>query len=71
MTLTCSLFTVRTCDSSMVAPTNGVKQGTGIDFGSVVYFSCNNGYVLTGSDNVECRADGWSGAAPTCERMFH
>ena len=71
LTLSCALFTVFTCDSSMVAPNNGVIYGTGNDTGTVVYFSCNNGYVLNGNEKVECTADGWSSAAPTCNRMFY
>ena len=33
------------------------------------HFTCNTGYVLTGSDTRTCRSDGsWSGSEVVCKR---
>ncbi|KAM3618889.1 uncharacterized protein V6R79_026427 [Siganus canaliculatus] len=39
-------------------------QGT--EFGDIVQFSCNPGFILVGSDNLTCGAQGWIGREPTC-----
>ena len=37
-------------------------------FGSVVRYSCDEGYILSGKKERICQGDGrWSGDAPTCE----
>ena len=40
-------------------------------FGSTATYSCNAGYILTGSETVECQADrSWSDTAPACIRKW-
>ena len=39
------------------------KSGDGVSYGSVVKFTCNEGYELVGSPVVVCQQDGtWSGS---------
>ncbi|KAM3617891.1 uncharacterized protein V6R79_012434 [Siganus canaliculatus] len=40
-------------------------QGT--EFGDTVQYSCDPGFILVGSDELTCGADGWIGREPTCE----
>uniref|UniRef100_A0A3Q2YTB4 CUB and Sushi multiple domains 3 n=1 Tax=Hippocampus comes TaxID=109280 RepID=A0A3Q2YTB4_HIPCM len=48
-------------------PPNGKKIGTQITFGASAIFSCNLGYVLTGSIVRECLLSGlWSGTETYC-----
>ncbi|XP_051920530.1 CUB and sushi domain-containing protein 3-like isoform X1 [Hippocampus zosterae] len=48
-------------------PPNGKKIGTQITFGASAIFSCNLGYVLTGSIVRECLLSGlWSGTETHC-----
>ncbi|XP_049586360.1 CUB and sushi domain-containing protein 3 isoform X3 [Syngnathus scovelli] len=48
-------------------PPNGKKIGTQITFGASAIFSCNLGYVLTGSTVRECLLSGlWSGTETRC-----
>jgi hypothetical protein len=54
------------CDS-LEEPTNGKKHGDARIFAATVFFSCEIGYVLTGSANRTCLADGtWSGNDTFC-----
>ena len=47
-------------------PVNGNVDISAI--GSVATYSCNDGYVLSGSDTRTCESNGeWSGSPPTCE----
>ncbi|XP_054448861.1 sushi domain-containing protein 2 [Pteronotus mesoamericanus] len=49
-------------------PSNGVKEGSKYLKGSTVYFHCNNGYSLEGSQVSTCQADGtWSSPTPSCQ----
>ncbi|XP_078573906.1 E-selectin-like [Branchiostoma floridae x Branchiostoma japonicum] len=55
----------------LTAPTNGVRAPlTGSNFyTNTITFTCNSGYVLSGSPNTVCQADGsWSNPVPTCPR---
>nr|XP_030141957.3 sushi domain-containing protein 2 isoform X3 [Taeniopygia guttata] len=48
-------------------PTNGRKNATNYLLGSVINFTCNEGYELTGSQERTCQASGaWSGDTPQC-----
>ncbi|XP_036384721.1 sushi domain-containing protein 2-like, partial [Megalops cyprinoides] len=48
-------------------PTNGRKEGTRYLQGAVVKFSCNAGYILSGSGVRTCQVDGqWSGDPAHC-----
>ncbi|XP_033100068.1 E-selectin-like [Anneissia japonica] len=49
-------------------PVNGNIQGDLCTVGSVLQFSCNEGYQLHGSEEIICKESGeWSGEAPACE----
>ena len=54
----------------LTPPENGgVKFSAGTDIGSIATYSCNSGFVLSGSGIRICGEGGlWSGDAPTCER---
>ncbi|XP_019633428.1 PREDICTED: CUB and sushi domain-containing protein 3-like [Branchiostoma belcheri] len=57
------------CHTLMV-PTNGVLSTTATSYQTVVNFTCNPGYVLNGTTNTTCQANGtWSNPAPTCTPM--
>ena len=53
-------------------PLNGRVSVTGIDFGSVANYTCNEGFsLLQGDARRTCGPDGgWSGNEPTCRSMF-
>ncbi len=60
--------TVVTCPA-LTPPTNGVLSTTSRDYLTVVTYSCDTGYVLTGDAARQCQATGlWSLEAPTCPR---
>ena len=43
---------------------------TGLRYGDVVYYVCDDGYDLNGNNLLECDADGrWSGHLPRCEMV--
>ena len=53
-------------------PKNGYRRFTGITEGHTVFFSCNNGYVLSGHRSHTCLSSGhWSGNAPSCIREYY
>ncbi|KAM5193400.1 sushi domain-containing protein 2 isoform 2-T2 [Mantella aurantiaca] len=48
-------------------PANGWKNGTTYLIGSTITFSCNSGFVLSGSKQRTCQSDGtWSGEQTQC-----
>ena len=48
-------------------PENGAVVYRSVQVGSVAVYSCNDGYVLSGSALRTCEGDGsWSGQAPVC-----
>ena len=52
-------------------PSHGIGLGDDFDVGSVVRFSCEPGYMLRGSSERTCQANGsWSGTQPECEGTF-
>ena len=64
------LSTVVDC-GALTAPANGqVSHPDGTTFGQTATYSCNTGYTLVGDSTRTCEATGWSGDAPTCERML-
>ena len=51
-------------------PTNGQRSGQSYSYNSVVTFSCNTGYTLTGVNSLICLSSGsWNGTAPTCNKV--
>lgn len=53
--------------SDLPTPPNGKKIGTQTTFGASAIFSCNPGYVLSGSTVRECLLSGlWSGMETHC-----
>ena len=64
------LSTVVDC-GALTDPANGqVSHPDGTTFGQTATYSCNTGYTLVGDSTRTCEATGWSGDAPTCERML-
>lgn len=60
------LIAVISC-SDLPTPPNGKKIGTQTTFGASAIFSCNLGYVLSGSAVRECLLSGlWSGMETHC-----
>lgn len=48
-------------------PENGQRFHTNFLFGSIVKFSCNNGYIIAGDDTIVCSENGhWNTTIPTC-----
>ncbi|XP_032826473.2 sushi, von Willebrand factor type A, EGF and pentraxin domain-containing protein 1-like [Petromyzon marinus] len=48
-------------------PAHGSVDGPGLTFGSVVTFSCRQGYALEGPSQLSCLSNGsWSAASPAC-----
>ena len=64
------LLTAMNCDN-LTDPTNGqVNHTAGTTLGQTATYSCNTGYNLVGGSIRTCQAMGWSGSAPTCQRML-
>ncbi len=60
--------TVVTCPV-LASPTNGALSTPNLNYLTIATYSCDTGYVLTGSAARTCQATGvWSGVAPTCPR---
>lgn len=60
-------FTVVISCGDLPTPPNGKKIGTQNTFGASAIFSCNPGYVLSGSTIRECLLSGlWSGDETCC-----
>ena len=52
-------------------PEKGVVSFQSTEFLSIARYSCNNGYILMGSPERECMANGkWSGSEPICSGEF-
>ena len=72
----CILITHLPVCESLNNPTNGevvINASTRV-VGSVATYTCDDGFLLSGSDERECQDNGmWSGPEPLCnivERMF-
>uniref|UniRef100_H2M2H5 CUB and Sushi multiple domains 1 n=1 Tax=Oryzias latipes TaxID=8090 RepID=H2M2H5_ORYLA len=49
-------------------PPNGRTNGTEFNLNDVVNFTCNKGYILSGSPRAQCRLNGqWSSPLPVCK----
>lgn len=49
-------------------PANGRTNGSEFNLNDVVNFTCNRGYVLSGSARAQCRLNGqWSSTLPVCK----
>ncbi len=60
--------TVVTCPV-LPTPTNGALFTPSLNYLNIVTYSCDTGYVLTGTAARQCFSTGqWSGVAPTCPR---
>ncbi|XP_066459292.1 uncharacterized protein [Eleutherodactylus coqui] len=56
----------------LAPPANGTKNGTNYLLGSTITLSCNKGFLLTGSTQRTCQANGhWSGEPTTCIPVSH
>ena len=52
---------------ALTAPTNGNVGAASTTFGSLAVYSCNDGFMLVGSNMRECQSNGtWSGTTPSC-----
>ena len=50
---------------------NGHKTNSNVTYGSIVKFSCNNGFRLSGAKSVLCQSKGqWNDSKPTCTGMY-
>ncbi len=55
------------CRSLPLIANGKVTLSDGQAYGSVATYTCNEGFVLSGSGTLTCNADGnWSGIAPKC-----
>ena len=62
------MYAVIDCGSLPDIPNGNVSYSSGTTFGSVAMYSCEPGYMLMGSLNHTCQADGdWSDYVPFCE----
>ena len=65
------------CDDLGPAPRNGKKDSSNVTFGSIVSFTCNYGYHITGKgqtvkkQTMTCQSDRqWRGTKPRCSREW-
>ena len=66
----CFCFTVGGCGDPGT-PKNGRKVGVTYSVNSKVYFSCELGYELMGSEDRKCQPNGsWTGQQPVCTSMY-
>ena len=66
---------VYTCPA-LTVPSNGIKLGCPENAtmynGTVCQFSCNDGYIGSGSQARRCQLNGtWSGQDFTCQSMYY
>ena len=58
--------------NALLDPANGVVSTTGYGVGDIAIYTCNEGYVLLGSDTQTCLSSGqWSGSPATCGGKLH
>ncbi len=59
------------CEQPDSADDNGDVIVDATTFGNTASYTCEDGYILAGSDSVICQADAtWSDTAPECVRKF-
>ena len=62
-----AIFPSIECPSLAAGIENGYKHGRGSVEGSLVWFSCANGYSLEGNKYLYCDENGqWNGTTPSC-----
>ena len=55
----------------LYAPDHGTVQGTRYTYDEQLYFVCNRGYKLEGSNVRQCQDDKtWSGEEVTCRGLY-
>ena len=65
------------CTASQCTPLSDVPHanttilnGDGRNYGTIVRFECDDGYVRTGDPVLLCQSNGtWSGAVPSCSKV--
>lgn len=63
-------FTAITCGHPG-NPGNGITQGSQFNLNDIVKFACNPGYVLEGTSQTQCQANGqWNLPLPTCKSKY-
>ena len=68
--LTAFLFSIGIQCPVLTAPDHGNMTGDSFTYKDIVEFSCDVGYLLTGSAVRECLNTGdWDGSSATCKRM--
>ena len=51
---------------------NGGGSADSRTINTIAFFTCDNGYTLTGGSFRQCQNDGtWDGTTPTCQSEFH
>ncbi|XP_070546016.1 complement decay-accelerating factor-like [Ptychodera flava] len=63
--MTCLIIT-DDCVDPGAAPENGQKTGETYTHGSIVTYTCNDGYTLSGPGGLTCTAGDWDNDVPTC-----
>ena len=59
---------IKSCSDPGPVPINGCMNSTIYTYNSVIRYSCNDGYMVNGSEVIVCRANGtWSDDVPTCD----
>lgn len=52
-------------------PAFGTRFGNDFRVGATVYYECNSGYILEGSESRRCQASGiWTGRLPQCVEII-
>ncbi|XP_038073810.1 sushi domain-containing protein 2-like isoform X2 [Patiria miniata] len=56
---------------ALAVPPNGKKEVSRASVGGVANFTCNDGYILQGEDELVCQENGtWSGDVPICVQVI-
>ena len=79
MSIRIRFFTIVTCGSLSIENGQVTYNASGVTYGDLEFyhvdtmasFSCNSGYILSGSDSSICLTSGggtWNDQTPTCTR---
>ncbi|XP_052820119.1 sushi, von Willebrand factor type A, EGF and pentraxin domain-containing protein 1-like [Mya arenaria] len=61
------LCTKYNCGNLEIPADGSIYNSSGTEYGATAYFSCRDGYYLTGSPNATCNATGqWDNPEPNC-----